>query len=296
MRPIVCSGEVKHHFDGDKYAVCPVCGKPPAAVSVAPEEPVQKTAWISKPKNLMSKLIPKKKEDNKIINVNKANNTETVGMFKNEKLAPVNEVEDVLVKDNNVPNLSHIDSSIQKPVTDSYTELRSFSPEMEFEKSESDEVEVADSLSSLKNELDKVKSDNQGRTVGYFSSSNDDQSSIEPVDPVVGWLVSIKGPQKGQSFPIVSGKNSIGRNTTNSIVIANDEKVSRESHAYVIYEPKKRAFYIQPGDGRGLLYLNDEMLMTPSPLNKQDRIELGASILILVPLCGEDFSWEDYED
>ena len=39
--------------------------------------------------------------------------------------------------------------------------------------------------------------------------------------------------------------------------------VSRERHAIITYEPKKRMFLIQPGDGSGMVFtFNDELLMT----------------------------------
>jgi hypothetical protein len=39
--------------------------------------------------------------------------------------------------------------------------------------------------------------------------------------------------------------------------------------------------------------LNGELLAEARPLNPADVIEVGATKLRFVPLCGPDFDWED---
>ena len=111
------------------------------------------------------------------------------------------------------------------------------------------------------------------------------------IDPVVGWLVCIEGPDKGRDYRIHAERNFIGRNATMDIVIAGDTSISRENHAVLSYNPKRHTFNIAPGDGRGLTYLNDDELLAASPLAPYDTIELGASKLLFVPFCGERFTW-----
>ena len=147
----------------------------------------------------------------------------------------------------------------------------------------------------------------EGKTFGFFSlnknssnSGSEDSGSGTPQptsvnsEPMVGWLVCIKGPHFGEAFNIYVGNNSIGRLSSNKIVIARDSHVSREKHAVITYEPKKREFLISPGASSGLTYLNDENIMTSAKLKAKDKIELGECVFLLIPLCGEDFSWEDY--
>lgn len=168
--------------------------------------------------------------------------------------------------------------------------------------------------------IKKSLEENEGKTVSFFASMTAASSSSAPVttsassgsedsqhvsqagadssvlrqEPVCGWLVCIAGSYIGGAFPVYAGKNSIGRNRNNRIVLDRDNHVSREHHALIIYEPKKRNFYIQPGDSSGLTYLNDEYIMEPKPLSAKDRIEIGQCKFLFVPLCGEDFSWEEY--
>jgi len=112
-------------------------------------------------------------------------------------------------------------------------------------------------------------------------------------DPVVGWLVCIEGPDKGKDYQIRNERNFIGRAGSMDIAITGDESISRENHAIVSYSPKKQQFRVYPGDSRGLVYLNDEEVITSSHLKLYDVIELGQTKLIFVPLCGENFQWED---
>lgn len=112
------------------------------------------------------------------------------------------------------------------------------------------------------------------------------------IDPVVGWLVCIEGPEKGRDYRVRSERNGIGRGADMAISIIGDEAISRENHAYISFNPRKGSFRIAPGDGRGMIYLNGEEVDVPMPLQAYDRIELGQTQLLFIPLCGEHFSWE----
>lgn len=112
------------------------------------------------------------------------------------------------------------------------------------------------------------------------------------IDPVVGWLIAVKGPDRGTDFRIKGEKNFIGRAPTMDICVAGDETISRENHAIVSYNPKKHGFKILPGEGRGLVYLNGEEVDAPLELKEGDKIDLGQTSLMFLPLCGPKFSWE----
>lgn len=123
----------------------------------------------------------------------------------------------------------------------------------------------------------------EGRTVGYFSVGIDRE-------PPVGYLICIEGEDYGTGFPLKSGNNSLGRSVSMDVVVM-DPKVSREKQAYVMYEPHKRDFFLKPGDSGGLCYLNDELVLEPKKLQAYDLILLGDTKLMLIPVCGEKFSW-----
>ena len=126
---------------------------------------------------------------------------------------------------------------------------------------------------------------NEGKTVAVFRKEMG-------IDPVVGWLVCIEGPDKGKDYRIRSERNFIGRSDKMDICIASDEAISRENHAIVSYSPKKRQFRVYSGESRGLVYLNDEEVITADELKSYDVIELGKTKLMFIPFCGEQFEWE----
>lgn len=129
--------------------------------------------------------------------------------------------------------------------------------------------------------LAKKKDDNL-KTVGYWGKK---------LDPVTGWLICIEGPDKGRDYRIRSEKNFIGRSPEMDIFIENDDHISRKNHAALSYNPRDNRYKIIPGEGRALVYLNGEDVDSPRNLNPYDRIELGGSKFIFVPLCGEHFQW-----
>lgn len=112
------------------------------------------------------------------------------------------------------------------------------------------------------------------------------------IDPVVGWLVCIKGPDRGQDYRIRSERNFIGRSKAMDICIAGDNSISRERHAAISYNPKKNSFRVTPGESNGLVYLNGEDIETPADLNPYDLLQLGETELVFIPFCGEAFQWE----
>ena len=124
----------------------------------------------------------------------------------------------------------------------------------------------------------------EGKTVGYFSTGK--------TDPTVGYLICTAGEDYGMGFPLKTGNNSIGRSVSMDVVIM-DEKVSREKQAFVMYEPIKREFYMKPGEGTGLCYLNGELVLAPVKMKAFDLIMLGDTKLMLIPVCCEKFSWEE---
>lgn len=114
-------------------------------------------------------------------------------------------------------------------------------------------------------------------------------------DPVVGWLACVAGPSKGKSYTVRGGINSIGRSERMDIVVTGDLKISAENHAKISYSEKHNRFNLLPGEGRNIVYLNDEEVFTPMPLQAYDIIDFGETKLLFVPLCGERFTWKAEE-
>lgn len=112
------------------------------------------------------------------------------------------------------------------------------------------------------------------------------------LDPVVGWLVCVEGPNKGKDYHLWARINSIGRGESNDICIDGDGTISKEQHARLAYDSRHNSFQLIPGNSVNNIYLNDEPIYIPVKLNAYDIIELGESKMLFVPLCCERFQWE----
>ena len=132
--------------------------------------------------------------------------------------------------------------------------------------------------------------DDVGKTVGFFASKSNGK------EPVTGWLVCVEGKHYGEDFKIKMGKNSIGRSPSMDIVLSKDSSVSREKHAIVVYEPQENIFILLGGESKELCYLNGQVVLSPQVLKIYDKIKLGTSVLMFVPLCSENFVWNDGEN
>ena len=120
------------------------------------------------------------------------------------------------------------------------------------------------------------------------------ETSDGMADPVVGWLVVVAGPGKGQVCKLGYGTNSLGRGeNARARLDFGDEQISRENHAALTYDPRGRKFYLQHGGGVNLTYLGDSPVLTPTPLEPMQDISIGDTTLRFVPFCGPDFDWQD---
>lgn len=308
-----------HFFDGDSYNTCPHCGE--IAVSggaAAPAKEEKKGFWGRSKKEKGADIQPVSRTpaynpNNDFGSGNTPTDVLEKGKSENSSASP-------LKKDSTLDfwqTPSHSDSRaeldnasdntvdqndimIKEKIDDNAADSTQVSEERKQEKANDDSGKLAsnEQSASLREAVKKSSASNEGKTMSYFSTATNPTTnqarSRAVVEPVVGWLVCIGGCHFGECFNICAGKNSIGRSEENRIVISDDTGISRIKHALIVYEPKKRNFYLQPGDSSGLTYLNEDYITDSKKLTPNDVIELGDSKFLFVPLCGEAFSWEDY--
>ena len=113
-------------------------------------------------------------------------------------------------------------------------------------------------------------------------------------DPVVGWLVCIKGPSIGMDFRVHAGYNYIGREV-GDIRIPGDNRISRQNHAMIAYDGGENLFVLAPAAGRNLIKVNGKTVLGTVEVHHFDVIAIGDTKLLFVPLCGERFNWNDPE-
>lgn len=111
------------------------------------------------------------------------------------------------------------------------------------------------------------------------------------IDPVVGWLVSVTGEEKGRDYRIHSDNNYIGRDNKMDICVRYDETISRENHAVVSYDTVDKTYYFSPGEGRNIVRHNGKAIFQTVELAAYDRVTVGKTELLFVPLCGKQFEW-----
>ena len=115
-------------------------------------------------------------------------------------------------------------------------------------------------------------------------------------EPVVGWMVCVKGEDAGKDYPLHTDKNFIGRAANSDVCLSKDKAVSRDRHAIIIYEPRGNVFFAQPGESSKLYYINGQVVLGNVELHAFDRISLGGTELVFVPFCGEHFMWKNPEE
>ncbi|MHB8064103.1 MAG: FHA domain-containing protein [Ruminiclostridium sp.] len=117
------------------------------------------------------------------------------------------------------------------------------------------------------------------------------QINDQGIDPVRGWFVCVNGKKKGKDFRIHSEKNFIGRSKSNDICMDFDETVSRECSAIATYDVRTNKFWIQSGDGKSNIYLNDNIILVPVELNNNDVLTVGQTELMFMSFCNSSFKW-----
>ena len=111
-------------------------------------------------------------------------------------------------------------------------------------------------------------------------------------NPVVGWLVVRSGPGRGHSREIRYGQNAIGRGHDQHIILDfGDQRISRETHAFIIYDDVQRKFFLRDNGKSNLVRHKGSLVMSPVEIADRDEITIGDTALLFVALCNTGFDW-----
>ena len=152
-------------------------------------------------------------------------------------------------------------------------------------------VPMADDVKTIplwNNSGNFIQEQDSGKTVALMP-----QKLGIKVDPVVGWLVCVDGADRGKDYRIHSENNYLGRDASMDICITGDEAISRQNQAIITYDTQQKKFYLSSATGRSMIRLNGNALFQTTELHTLDHIIIGATELLFVALCGEDFQWEE---
>ena len=258
-----------HYYDAEKYPQCPHCQK--EAEDRQREQTEEQN--LKHPEQKVSVV-------NEIETENRKEKTEDRGFFgwirKNGKNIQQSEEPKTqkMIKEENIAYQK--ENKIAEDKTEDKSEIIENKEEKKSQESEKK------SLQSLVNEVNR---EDELRTIGMWGTS---------IEPVVGWLVCITGKSIGEAYRLKAGKNHVGRDIRMDVVISNDAKVSREKHMTIMYEPEARKFYLISAESEGMCYVNDNIVLNNLELKKDDIIKIGETKLWFVPLCGENFTWDEW--
>lgn len=277
MNMVRCSGAQSHFFDRDRYSECPVCGEKEAAINESAAPP-KKDGNSQKRKSQKLLMGRKPKPDKSPKDTDKDMGTETVradhgGTVGFEQKKPEGGARQI-----SRSPYSEERSSDGAPELFNGNENKEYVPAPDGGKDREPDVPYRTKNQGASND--------EGKTVGFYNSVQS--------EPVTGWLVCVKGESVGESYELKTGKNFIGRGAGMDVMLAKEPSVSRDRHAVLTFDPQERIFLIQPGDGNGMVYLNDKLLIAYAELKSRDIIQLGEALFMFYPFCGSEFTWDDY--
>jgi len=108
---------------------------------------------------------------------------------------------------------------------------------------------------------------------------------------VVGWLVGLNGPSRGEAFPVRMGRNVIGRDRRSDIVINDDQASSH--HADLVFRPEERRFILMDHNSTNGTYVNEHEIEPRRDLVEKDIVRIGGHRFLFLPLCHDGFHWDD---
>ena len=108
---------------------------------------------------------------------------------------------------------------------------------------------------------------------------------------VVGWLVALGGPARGESFEVRIGRNVLGRDKRSDIVVNDDQASSH--HADLVFRPEEKRFILMDHNSTNGTYVNEVEIEPRRDLVTKDVIRIGSQRFLFTPLCDEKFYWDD---
>jgi pSer/pThr/pTyr-binding forkhead associated (FHA) protein len=106
------------------------------------------------------------------------------------------------------------------------------------------------------------------------------QVLIDKSNVQVGTLTVIEGAGQGESRPIYTGTNQVGRSTDNRIALDfGDTTISRTQHAVIVFDAGKKTFQIFDGGKQNPVIINGERLVGDRSMANGDMIRIGMTTL-----------------
>ncbi len=199
------------------------------------------------------------------------------------------------VKTSATPDVGSDDEAATKILfnTDSQAATTAGSQQDPKSSAQGDNLNIARSTDQTDSHDDPIPEDEN--TV--FLTPDTKSEDQDDFNPPVGWLVVMEGPGRGTVLNIHYGQNTIGRGEEQDIRLNfGDTQVTRETHAFILYDELERTFFLRDAGKKNLVRINKTPVMTPTQLHSHDQIQIGATTCLFVPLCNDAFDWLGGED
>jgi pSer/pThr/pTyr-binding forkhead associated (FHA) protein len=111
---------------------------------------------------------------------------------------------------------------------------------------------------------------------------------------VVGWLIGMNGSTRGESFPVRTGRNVLGRSRSSDIWV-HDEQASAH-HADLVYRPEEKRYILMDHNSTNGTYVNGVEIEPRRDLVSRDIVTIGSHKLLFVALSDFGLDWDDHGD
>lgn len=145
-----------------------------------------------------------------------------------------------------------------------------------------------------------VSDSNDEKTVSYYDNSagvEEDDKTISSyveekgTDFLTGWLVCVKGPERGRDYRLHQGFNRIGRDYSMDVAVMEDDSISREPVCAIVYDDKSNAFFAVQQSGADVFF-NGTLLQGAVMLKDGSSFRIGESEFVFIAFCKEGCVWE----
>ena len=144
-------------------------------------------------------------------------------------------------------------------------------------------------------------SESEGRTIAFSEVQKLPDDDIKTIgiysdqrgnDFLTGWIVCVKGPEKGSDLRLYHGFNRSGRGYGMQISIEADQTITRKNQCAIVYDGRANSFFLTPEEGNEVL-LNGEYLRVPAEIREGDVIGIGQGSYVFIPFCREGRVWDE---
>lgn len=110
-------------------------------------------------------------------------------------------------------------------------------------------------------------------------------------DRVCAFLVCVNGRNKGRSYRVRQGVNTIGGTPSHDICLAGEPHTPKTRFCSIVYDIHDHIAYVAPGNTNEIAYLNANAIIQKTPVEPYDIICFVEMELMYIPFCCEEFEW-----